>query len=134
MSKPKHPPPLSEAQLEIMNVIWDRGEVTVGEVWKALCRRRNVARNTILTMVTRLEEKGWLRHRAQGNTFWYRAVVPRKATLTRMVHQLVSTAFRGSAMGLVMTLVESGSLSEEEAKGIREMLEKAEQDERSPQH
>ena len=50
--------PLSEAQLEIMNLVWDHGEVTVVDVWKALTLRRKVARNTIQTMIARLEEKG----------------------------------------------------------------------------
>ena len=39
-------PPLSEAQLEIMNVVWDRGEVTVADVWKALSAQRQVWRGT----------------------------------------------------------------------------------------
>lgn len=128
MSRPNQPPPLSEAQLEIMNAVWDRGEATVGEVWKMLSARRNVARNTILTMITRLEEKGWLRHRTEGKTFWYKAAVPRKTTLTQMVRRLVNTAFSGSALGLVMTLVESGGLSDEEAARIRQMLDQAERD------
>ncbi|MHC5540329.1 BlaI/MecI/CopY family transcriptional regulator, partial [Singulisphaera rosea] len=54
-------PPLSEAQLELMNIVWDHGEVTVAEAWKALTARRKVARNTVLTTLTRLEERGWLR-------------------------------------------------------------------------
>ncbi len=49
---------LSEAQMEIMNVVWDRGEATVADVWKVLAARRAVARSTVLTMLTRLEEKG----------------------------------------------------------------------------
>ena len=59
-------PPLSEAQLEIMNVVWDRGEATVAEVWKALAARRKVARNTVQTMIARLEERGWLKRRGDG--------------------------------------------------------------------
>ena len=54
-------PPLSEAQLEIMNGVWDHGEVTVAEVGKVLAGRRSVARNTVQTVLTRLEDKGWLR-------------------------------------------------------------------------
>ena len=41
-----------------MNVVWERGDVTVADVWKALSDHRKVARNTVLTMLTRLEEKG----------------------------------------------------------------------------
>ena len=54
MAKSPEVPQLSEAQLEIMDLIWRAGEVTVGEVWKALARRRKVARNTVLTLMERL--------------------------------------------------------------------------------
>ncbi len=70
-------PPLSEAQLEILNIVWDQGTATVGEIWKALAQRRPLSRNTVSTMVTRLEEKGWLRHRVSGGTYLYSATHPR---------------------------------------------------------
>ena len=79
MDAPGGLPPLSEAQLEIMSVVWDRGEVTVADVWKALCTRRKVARNTVLTMLTRLEEKGWLKRDSIEHAHRYRATVPRDA-------------------------------------------------------
>ena len=116
---------LSAAQLEIMRVIWDRGEATVAEVWRAIDRRRPVARNTVLTTITRLEEKGWLRHRSVGNTFVYAAVHPRQTVQASMALKLIDAAFEGSAAGLVMTLLEDGRLSEEEAQRIRDMLQQA---------
>jgi predicted transcriptional regulator len=121
-------PPLSEAQLEIVNIVWDRGRATVGEIWKTLAERRPVARNTVSTLVTRLEEKGWLRHQVEGGTFLYSATQPREKVLSRMVHRLVDAAFQGSAEGLVLTLLEDGRLSAEEAARIKAMLEKAERE------
>jgi BlaI family transcriptional regulator, penicillinase repressor len=119
-------PPLSEAQLEIINVVWEQGSTTVGEIWKALAKRRSVSRNTVSTLVTRLEEKGWLRHRVVGGTFLYSATRPREKVLSRMVHRLVDAAFQGSAEGLVLTLLEGGRLSAEEVERIKAMLDKAE--------
>ena len=104
-------PSLSEAQLEIMNLVWDREEITVGELWHELSSRRRVARNTVQTLVTRLEEKGWLAHRTDGHVFQYRALHPRTTTLKQMVRRLVHSAFGGSAEGLVMTLLEDEALS-----------------------
>ena len=67
MAKRNEPTPLpSDAQWEVLNIIWDRGEATVGEVWQEFSARRSVARNTVLTLIARLEEKGWLRRRAEG--------------------------------------------------------------------
>lgn len=117
-------PPLSEAQLEIMDVIWDRGEATVAEVWKTLSARRKVARNTVQTMIARLEEKGWLEHRG-GQAFRYRATRPRGATMRGLVRRMVETAFGGSAEGLVMALLEGRRLSKAEAERIRTMIDQA---------
>ena len=50
----------SDAQLEIMNVVWDRGEVTVSDVWHCLAEKREVARNTVQTVMTRMAAKGLL--------------------------------------------------------------------------
>jgi predicted transcriptional regulator len=133
MSMKKHPvgpKALTKAQLAVMNVIWERGEATTTEVWEALRVRRRLARNTIQTTITRLEEKGWLSHREIGRTFLYRAVAPRTATLGRMMRQFVETAFDGSAEGLVMALLQDPGLSSDEARRIRDMIDKAERDRR----
>ena len=119
-------PPLSEAQLEIMNVVWERGDVTVADVWKALSGRRKLARNTVLTMLNRLEEKGWLRRDAEGHAHRYRATAPRDATLGSMLSRLVETAFGGSTEGLMIALLNSRGVSREEAERIRAMIDQAE--------
>ncbi len=125
MPKPE-PPPLSEAQLEILNIVWDQGRATVGQISKALASRRSVSRSTVSTMVTRLEEKGWLRHRVIGGTFLYSATYSREKVLPRLVRRLVDAAFQGSAEGLVLTLLQGGHLSAEDLERIKAMLEKAE--------
>ncbi len=119
-------PPLSEAQMEIMNVVWDRGEATVADVWKVLSARRRVARSTVLTMLTRLEQKGWLNCDEEGHAFRYRAALPREATLGTMVRRLIDTAFGGSAEGLVMALLHGRGVSKEEARKIKKMIDRAE--------
>src|SRR5262245_21441782 len=126
MDEPDALPPLSEAQLEIMNVVWERGEATVADVWKALAGRRRVARNTVLTMLARLEEKGWLLRDAEGHAHRYRAAVPRDATLGTMIRRLVETAFGGSAEGLMMALLHGRGVSKDEAARLRAMVEQAE--------
>ncbi len=128
------PPPLSDAQLEIMNIIWDRGETTVGDVWKVLSARRPVARNTVSTMVTRLEEKGWLRHRVREGSYLYSATYPRDKVLPRLVRRLVDAAFQGSAEGLVLALLQGGRLSPEQLERIRAILDRpdAQTREKSP--
>ncbi len=126
MPGPKPLPPLSEAQMDIMGAVWDRGEVTVADVWKAVTARRKVARSTVLTMITRLVDKGWLCCDEEGHAFRYRAAVPREATLGTVVRRLVDTAFGGSAEGLVMALLHGRGVSKEEARRIKKMIDHAE--------
>ena len=64
-----------------MEIIWDRGEVTVSEVRESLSKKREVARNTVQTMMVRLEERGWLKHREDRRAFIYSAARPRVASL-----------------------------------------------------
>lgn len=123
MSKPAEAN-LTPAQLEIMNLFWEHGELGVAQVWKILSGRRAVARNTVQTMLTRLAEKGWLQARAKGNAFYFHAARPRKSTLRSMLDQLLDTAFDGSASGLVMALMEARRISPGEALRIRELIDR----------
>jgi predicted transcriptional regulator len=118
-------PALSEAQLEIMHLVWQQGEVTVTDVWTELARRRPVARNTILTLMDRLEKKGWLKRRVEGQAHTYTAAAPRATTLRQLVRRLVDAAFAGSAEALVLALLEGRGVSDEEARRIRQLIDQA---------
>jgi BlaI family penicillinase repressor len=118
---------LTPAQLEIMNLFWEQGELGVAQVWKLLSARRKVARNTVQTMLTRLVERGWLLARPEGKAFCFRASRPRKSTLRRMVSQLLDTAFDGSASGMVMALLEARRLSHDEAQRIRTLIDRSQE-------
>lgn len=121
-SKQDNLPALSEVQLEIMQIVWDGGEVTVTDVWNVLAQRRQLARNTVLTLMERLEKKGWLKRRPDGQTHHYTAVVPRATTLGQVVHRLVDAAFAGSAEDLILALIEGRGVTDEEARRIRQII------------
>lgn len=121
-------PALSESQHEILNVVWDRGECSVADVWKILNERRGITRNTVHTLMVRLEEKGWLRHRdGDGGSggFVYSATVSREETQQRCVQRMIETVFDGSAEGLVLTLLNRGTVSKAEAERIRKLIAEA---------
>lgn len=122
MSKDKELPTLSETQLEIMNVVWDRQRCSVADVWKILNDRRGVTRNTVHTLIVRLEEKGWLVRCQDGNAFLYSATVSREDAQQRCVQRIIETVFDGSAEGLVLTLLNGGIVSKAEAQRIRDMI------------
>jgi predicted transcriptional regulator len=117
--------PLTDAQREIMEIVWERGEVTVSEVRTALAKRRELARNTVQTMIVRLEQKGWLKHREEGRTFVYSAYRPRTVSLGAKVAQMADRLFAGSPEEMVTALIDYRSLSPDEAERIREIIDEA---------
>ena len=118
--------PLSEAEREIMELVWERGEVSATEVRQRFESRKPLARTTVQTMMTRMEEKGWLKHRSIGRTFVYSASFPKRESLGAKVRELIDSAFGGSADELVLSLLEYRGLTNDEHKRIREMLDGAE--------
>jgi BlaI family transcriptional regulator, penicillinase repressor len=118
-------PDLSPAQREIMEIVWERGEVTANEVRRVLSRTRKVARNTVRTVLERMEDKGWLEHRAEGRTFLYTAARPRHDTIGQKVREIVETVCGGSPETLVTALLDYRGLRPDELKRIRQLLEAA---------
>lgn len=117
--------PLTAAQREIMEVVWQQGEVTVAGVRTALAAHRNVARNTVQTMMLRLEERGWLAHREVGRAFMYRAARPREESIGQRVREIVNNLCGGSPETLVAALLDYRGLRPGELERIRKMLDEA---------
>lgn len=117
--------PLSPAQQEIMGIIWEKGEVAAVEVRRLLADGRELARETVRTMLERMEEKGWLKHRVVGRTFFYSASVPREATAGQKVIEVLDTVCGGSPERLMTALLDYRGLSAEEAARIETMIKRA---------
>jgi len=120
----KKSPNLTEAELRLMDVIWEKGEATVGEVAEALPAELGLAYNTVLTTLRILEEKGYLRHTKakEGRAFVYEAVVGREEAGRSAVRYLVSRFFRNSPELLVLNLLEDEELTAREVRRIRALL------------
>ena len=84
--------------------------------------RRGVARNTVQTQIVRLEEKGWLTRKEGTSGFLYAPTVSRKESQKSSVQQLIETVFDHSPEGLVLTLLNGGTLSRSEAERIRKLI------------
>lgn len=118
-------PALSDAQREIMEIIWERGELTASSVREILESRRPIARNTVRTLLERMESKGWLKHREDGRTFHYSAAVPREASVGQRVVELVDQVCGGAPETLMTALLDYRGLSKRELDRIRQMLDAA---------
>jgi BlaI family penicillinase repressor len=118
-------PELTPAQREIMEIIWERGELSASEVRRILTQTRPVSRNTVRTLIERMEEKGWITHRADGRTFLYSAAQQRNASIGQKVREVIETVCGGSPETLVTALLDYRGLSPTELERIRQMLSKA---------
>jgi predicted transcriptional regulator len=80
-------PKLTDAEFEIMGIVWEEGETSVNHVWETINRKRQtqLSRTTILVQMTRLEEKKWLKHRTMGRTFLYYPTRKKDETLESLV-------------------------------------------------
>jgi predicted transcriptional regulator len=120
----KKSPNLTEAELRLMDVIWEKGSATVAEVAEALPKDLNLAYNTVLTTLRILENKGYLKHvkAKEGRAFVYCAVVSRDDASRSALRHLLRRFFANSAEALVLNLLGDDRLSEEELERIRERL------------
>lgn len=124
--------PLSKAQQEIMEIVWEHGELSASEVRDLLAENRDVSRNTVQTLMTRMHEKGWLKYRAIGRAFLYSAAVPKKTSMGQKVLELVDSTFGGSAEELMTALLDYRGLSKEEFERIRNLIDEAESQSKKP--
>jgi len=117
---------LTEAELRLMDVIWDKGSVTVADVAEALPKDLGLAYNSVLTTMRILEDKGYLTHTKspEGRAFVYSAVVGREQASRNAVRHLISRFFQNSPELLVLNVLKDEELSETELNGIRHLLTK----------
>jgi BlaI family transcriptional regulator, penicillinase repressor len=123
----KRLPVLSEAQLEIMTILWRAGGGTVADVLEQIRQSRAVSRNTVQTMLSRLEQRGCLKHHDEDGAFFYMPAIARDEVQHQVLGRVVDTVFDGSAAGIVMALFRDRSLTREEAARIRQMIKQAEE-------
>src|SRR5580765_8999210 len=98
---------LGQQEFQIMKVVWDRGRVTVRDVYETIRARRQVAYTTVMTMMGILEQKGFLRKRpGDDRAFVYEPAKSRKAVMRAMVNEFIERVFAGSANPLMVHLIE----------------------------
>ena len=120
------PPNLTDAELEIMHVVWELDDATVREVHERLNQRRALAYTTVMTMMNILEEKGHLTRHKQGRAYRYEPVRPKSQVISGMVDDFVGKVFEGSARPLVLGLVKERKLSEGDLEEIARMIRESE--------
>lgn len=113
----------SDAELEILQVLWREQPASVRAVHEMLAEKREVGYTTILKQMQRMFEKGLLRRRKQGKQHLYEAVPAREEIQRSLTERLVDKAFSGSAMQMVMRALGQGKTSAEELEALQKWLD-----------
>ena len=116
---------LTEAELRIMNVLWDKGSGTVHDVLQALPGDPPLAYNSVLTIIRILETKGYVKHVKDNRAHVYMPKVDRKDATRFEVSHLVSRFFGNSHEKLLLNILEEQSIDAEELARLRQLLEKS---------
>jgi BlaI family penicillinase repressor len=113
----------TSSELEILQVIWERGPSTVREVHRALAADRDIGYSTVLKFMQIMTDKGSLVRDARVKPQVYRAAQPQRQTQRSIIRDLVERAFGGSSASLVMQALADRKATAEERRQIREMLD-----------
>ncbi len=114
---------LTEAELPIMEVLWEKRSATVGDVAEALAKEKPVAYNTVLTLMRILERKGYVRHTKDGRAFVYHPVLDRGQARQNALRHLLSRFFEDSPELLMLNLLREENVDREELYRLRKMIE-----------
>jgi BlaI family transcriptional regulator, penicillinase repressor len=128
-----HRAPVSDAELEVLKVLWSVGPATVRDVAAALKKqRRRLAYNTVLTLLTRLRDKGYVEADTTGTAHQFSAVVTREDLLGSSLSALADRICDGTASPLVHALVRGQHLSRQELADLRKLLDDLGEEARKP--
>jgi len=113
---------LGPLEADIMQVVWQKQRVTVQDVFEALSAERSIAYNTIMTVMTRLAQKGILKRQKEGRAYLYFPAATKSEVARGMLQYIIDKIFGGSRAPVFSHLVEDKSLSDEELRCLEELV------------
>jgi predicted transcriptional regulator len=114
------------AELEILDILWERKKATVREVFEELSKRKNTTYTTVLKFMQIMQSKGLVVRDEQDKAHIYRPGVSQRKTQSKLVGSLLEKAFRGSALSLVQHVLEAKPATSDELAAIRKMIDDVE--------
>lgn len=123
---PRKSPTLTEAELRLMEVLWQKGPATVQQVLQDLPEKTPLAYNSVLTTIRILEKKGYVKHVKDGRAYVYTPLVKRQEATRSEIRRLVNRFFGSSHELLVLNILKDQSVDAAELKRLRKMLEGSE--------
>jgi predicted transcriptional regulator len=124
MVKKRETPKPTESELELLGILWERGPVTVRELFEAVNRGRPVVYTGVLKLLQIMTEKGLVERDERGRAHVYRAAVSQADTERRFLQELSERFFAGSAAQLALRALQIEKASDEELEAIRQLIGK----------
>ena len=121
----KQSPALTDAEAQVMAVLWRFSTASVGDVVAAFNEKRAVSYSTIQTILRILEMKGYVTHKKVARAFIYRPVVDERQARRRALRDLVGRLFEGSPSLLVLNVLEDDDIDPSEREQLRRLIERA---------
>ena len=113
---------LTEGEFPLMQVLWEKGRATVGDVVASLSVDPPLAYSTVLTTLRILEAKGYVRHTKEGRAFVYEPIVVQEEASRKALDYLVNRFFGGSCEQLVVNLLKEETIGRAELRRIKKMI------------
>jgi BlaI family penicillinase repressor len=113
----------TESELEILQILWQKGDCTVREVHEILEKMKNAGYTTTLKLMQIMHEKGLVARDTTSKTHIYKALVNQQKTQQQLVNKMIDNVFNGSAARLVMQALGNHSASKEEIDSIKDYLD-----------
>lgn len=120
---PRKSETLTEAELRLMEVLWQKGSATVQQVLDALPEKPALAYNSVLTTIRVLENKGYVEHTKDGRAHVYVPVMERQEATRSEIRHLVTRFFKDSHELLVLNILEDEGIEAKELKRLRQLLQ-----------
>ena len=117
-------PALSASEWEVMKVVWDGGPMAMGDIYERLSKDQNWAYATAKTLVRRMVAKGWLSYQRVGNSFLYRAAMPRKKAVRSAVKEFSSRVLDGLLSPFVAYYTEEKNLSSDDIAALEAIIKR----------
>jgi BlaI family transcriptional regulator, penicillinase repressor len=131
MSTQADPPRPTDAELEILTVLWSRGASTVRDVHETIQQRKPAQYTTILKVLQIMADKGLVRRDEKDRAHKYEAARPMEWTQKQLAGDLLNRAFAGSAKSLLIGALASREASKSELAEMRKLLEQFEKDQKA---
>ena len=131
MAKDRHYTPLGEAELEMLQHVWHLREATVADVHEEVLKTRKVAYTTVMSILKKLADKGYLQYEREGRAYVYSPARKQDEVQGEMLSEIIDRVFSGSPVALAQRLASHEDVSEEERAEIQAIIQEmgAEDDE-----